>query len=148
MEDNIHPVVRLLAKRMESHPEEFGYKGSGRWSIWLEALHNLATPEERLLLRTARMDEIHEQVMDELLNGEARREEERRQRKEAEERYVQQQRAYSQAQQLQQLAGQQASQLYGQAQQYTNHIAPTNIKLGDETLDEGMIKQIKRKLGL
>lgn len=151
MEDNIHPVVRLLAKRMESHPEEFGYKGSGRWSIWLEALHNLATPEEKLLLRTARMDEIHEQVMDELLNGEARREEERRQRKEAEERYVQKQQA--QLQQLQQQAAviqrQEAARLYGQAQQYTNHIAPAPaLQLGSETIDEGMLKQIKRKLGL
>lgn len=143
-EDTVHPVVRLLAKRMESHPEEFGHKGSGRWAAWLEPLMRLATDEEKLLLRIARMNEIHEEVMDELLNGDERRAEERRQRKEAEERYVQKQRAY-----LQQSASvQQAAQLYGQAQQYANHIGPANLQLGGEIIDESMIKQIKRKLGL
>lgn len=143
-EDNIHPVVRLLAKRMESNPEEFGMRGTGRWAMYLEDLHHLATPEEKLLLRTARMNELHEQVMDELLNGEARRAEERRQRKEAEERYamIQQQQSA-------------AVQLYGQTQgitlgsnQYANHIAPANLRLGNEVLDEGILKQIKKKLGL
>lgn len=75
--DNVHPVVRLLAKRMESHPEEFT---KGRWGMWVSALMELATPEEKLLLRKARMDEIHNEVMDELLNGEARRAEEEVQR--------------------------------------------------------------------
>lgn len=158
MEDNIHPVVRLLAKRMESNPEEFGHRGTGRWAAWLEALYNLATPEEKLLLRTARMNELHEQVMDELLNGDERRAEERRQREEVEKLATQ--KLKSQIQQAnamlqQSSAAQQAAQLYGQTQgitlgsnQYANHIAPANIKLGDETLDAGMLRQIKKKLGL
>lgn len=152
-EDTVHPVVRLLAKRMESHPEEFGHKGSGRWASWLEPLMRLATDEEKLLLRTRRMDEVHEEVMDELLNGEARREEERRQREEVEKRAAQKLQAQIQQMNAMQQA-QQAAQLYGQTQgitlgsnQYANHIAPT-LQLGSETIDEGMIKQIKRKLGL
>ena len=93
--DNVHPVVQLLAKRMESHPEEFT---KGRWGMWVSALMEMATPEEKLLLRKARMDEIHEEVMDELLNGEARRAEEERKREEETRRYIaQQQRMATQA---------------------------------------------------
>ena len=88
MSENVHPVVRLLAKRMESHPEEFT---KGRWGMWVSALMEMATPEEKLLLRKARMDEIHEEVMDELLNGEARRAEEERKREEEKQRYFAQQ---------------------------------------------------------
>lgn len=149
--DTVHPVVRLIAKRMESHPEEFKFHNgsslaiTGRWETWINQLGWYFNEVEKELIygkaKELIFQRVHEEVMDELLNGEARREEERRQRKEAEERqmqsYVQQQRAY-----LQQ------SQLYGQAQQYANHIAPANLRLGSETIDEGMIKQIKRKLGL
>ena len=155
-EDNIHPVVRLLAKRMESNPEEFGHKGTGRWAAWLDALHHLATPEEKLLLRTARMNEVHEEVMDELLNGDERRAEERRQREEVEKLAAQ--KLKSQIQQanamLQQSAAQQSGYLHVN-NQYANHIAPSSLqiqqgsmKLGDETLDAGMLRQIKKKLGL
>jgi hypothetical protein len=141
MEDNIHPVVRLLAARMKSHPEEFGYKGNGRWSKFLEDLNRLATPEEKLLLRAAGMDELHELVMDELLNGEARRAEEKRRHEEEIKRIMQHQAVQSQIQQI-----------YG-ANQYANHLGSlstgvSNLRLGDETLDAGMLKQIKRKLGL
>ncbi len=160
-EDNIHPVVRLLAKRMESNPEEFGLRGTGRWAMYLEDLHHLATPEEKLLLRAARMNEIHEEVMDELLNGDERRAEERRRIEEAEN--MQAQKLQAQLQQanamLQQSAVQQAAQLYGQTQsislQNANTVVPSSLqiqqgsmKLGDETLDAGMLRQIKKKLGL
>lgn len=162
MADNIHPVVRLLAKRMESNPEEFGLRGTGRWAMYLEDLHHLATLEEKLLLRTARMNELHEQVMDELLNGDERRAEERRKAEEFEKL-----RAHKQQAQLQQANAmlqqsavvQQAAQLYGQTQgiylQNANTAVPSSLqiqqgsmKLGDETLDAGMLKQIKKKLGL
>lgn len=161
MEDNIHPVVRLLAKRMESNPEEFGHKGSGRWAAWLEPLMRLATDEEKLLLRTARMNEVHEEVMDELLNGDERRAEERRQREELEKQQAQKLQAQLQQANamLQQSAVQQAAQLYGQTQgiylQNANTAVPSSLqiqqgsmKLGDETLDAGMLRQIKKKLGL
>ena len=48
------------------------------------------------MLRGPMMQDIHEEVLDELLNGEERRAEDRRIRREAEDRYVQQQRAYLQ----------------------------------------------------
>jgi hypothetical protein len=73
-----HAVVRLLLKRMESHPEEFRL-GNGRWAEWLDLLIPFVTEAERVLLRGPMMQEIHEQVMEELCNGPERR------RKEAEE---------------------------------------------------------------
>ncbi len=88
MSDNIHPAVRLLAKRMESHPEEFGSDTGGRWATIIHNLMEFATPEEKLLLRKARMDEIHEDVIDELLNGEERRAEAERIRKEEQRHYA------------------------------------------------------------
>ena len=86
--DNVHPVVRLLAARMESHPEEFT---GGRWGMWISDLMEIATPEEKLLLRKARMDEIHNEVMDELLNGDERRAEAERKRMEEAKQYAAQQ---------------------------------------------------------
>jgi hypothetical protein len=79
-DDEPHAVVRLLLKRMESHPEEFETGGDGRWAEWLDELIPFTTEAERVLLRGPMMQHIHEQVMDELLNGEERR------RKEAEDR--------------------------------------------------------------
>ena len=34
-----HDVVKLLAARMESHPEEFAPDGEGRWAQWLSLIH-------------------------------------------------------------------------------------------------------------
>jgi hypothetical protein len=90
MADNIHPVVELLAARMESNPEEFPVNPNGqlpimgRWAPWLAQAEHLMNDAERTLLYTkakeAIFQRIHEEVMDELLNGEERR------RKEAEDR--------------------------------------------------------------
>lgn len=104
--DNIHPVVRLLAKRMESHPEEFGPASGGRWAEWLDRLIPFVTEEERVMLRGPMIQDIHEEVMDELMNGPERRAQEKR------ERDLEMQRMIAQSQQR---AAQQASQLYGQA---------------------------------
>lgn len=158
MADDIHPVVRLLAKRMESNPEEFGMRGTGRWGIWLDELVPHLTEAERLLLRTARMSEIHEQVMDELLNGEERRAEERRKREEIEKlNMTKLQAQIQQANAL--LQSQQAATLGSTSSTYLNNLQNSvsstqlqiqsgNMRLGDETLDAGMLKQIKKKLGL
>lgn len=163
MEDNIHPVVKLLAKRMETHPEEFGLRGTGRWAMYLEDLHHLATPEEKLLLRTTRMNELHEQVLDELMNGPERRAQEKR------ERDLEMQRMMAQAQQNALQPGQ-----YAQVQSLSalqgmgiSSVAPSqpliistvgqeamriqangDIKIGNETLNEGLLKQMKKALGL
>jgi hypothetical protein len=74
-----HDVVKLLVARMESHPEEFS-ADSGRWAEWLDQLIPFLTEEERVLLRGPMMQTLHEEVLDELLNGPDRR------RKEAEEK--------------------------------------------------------------
>jgi hypothetical protein len=58
---------------MESHPEEFGPKGDQRWLDYLHQMDGMLTEEERLMLRSNRMQEIHEGVMEELLNGPASR---------------------------------------------------------------------------
>ena len=158
MADNIHPVVELLVARMESHPEEFEPNGGGRWAEWLDRLIPFVTEEERVMLRGHMMQEIHEEVMDELLNGDERRAEEQRRIKEAEMRRAQQMQG-----QLQQanamLQSQQAATLGSTSGIYLNNLQNSvtstqlqvqsgNMRLGDETLDAGMLKQIKKKLGL
>jgi hypothetical protein len=84
MTSNIHPVVELLAARMESNPEEFAPDGEGRWARWLDELIPFVTEAERVLLRRPMMQTYHEEVMDELLNGPDKR------RKEAEEQEYEQ----------------------------------------------------------
>ena len=69
MTSNIHPVVELLAARMESNPEEFAPDGEGRWARWLDELIPFVTEAERVLLRGPMMQTYHEEVLDELLNG-------------------------------------------------------------------------------
>lgn len=85
MSDELHPVVTLLLKRMESHPEEFGTGPTNRWGWMLnDVLSNCSTEEAEAInkgLRPIRLQEIHESVMDELLNGDERR---RREMEEAE----------------------------------------------------------------
>ena len=151
MADNIHPVVELLAARMETHPEEFEPNGHGRWAEWLDRLIPFVTEEERVMLRGHMMQDIHEEVLDELLNGEERRAQSKR------ERDLEMQRIMAQAQQNALQPGQYAQvQSLGALQTLSastlghSHlqIQSGNMKLGNETLDEGMLKQIKRKLGL
>jgi hypothetical protein len=84
-EDNIHPVVRLLAARMESHPEEFCALTAtaditlmGRWDSTLKEIRKWASPEELRLLSRVPLDALHREVLDELLNGPERRAEEER----------------------------------------------------------------------
>ena len=67
-----HEVVKLLVARMESNPEEFN-DVEGRWAQWLDELMPFVTEKERLMLRKPMMQTIHEDVMDELLNGPERR---------------------------------------------------------------------------
>jgi len=146
-EDTVHPVVELLAARMESHPEEFRiYNNStlaigGRWETWISQIRPFMNEAEHRLLfnksKEAFLQRVHEEVLDELLNGEARRAEERRQRKEAEERMM------AQVQQSALQPGQ-----FAQVQSLGALQSAGAIRLGSETIDEGMLKQIKRKLGL
>lgn len=79
MADNLHDVVKLLVARMESHPEEFG-RGMSRWGWMLEGVMANCSEEERAAihagLRPIRLQQLHEDVMDELLSGPERRAEE------------------------------------------------------------------------
>jgi len=171
MTDKIHPVVELLAARMESHPEEFEDGLSHRWGVWMSRLAPFVTEAERVLLRGPVMQDIHEEVLDELMNGPERRAEEQRKREEEVQRHIAQQRA-AQQQQLQgyrQAMGQYQSHLGAHSQAQATGIVgkspsgiwvdeyaqlgntttqSTKLQLGSETIDEGMIKKIKKKLGI
>lgn len=91
MEDEFHPVVKLLLARMESHPEEFGSdlvsNGSleARWWAVIREVREYGTKTERLAIESAmrkiKLQHAHELMMDELCNGEERR---RKQREEDE----------------------------------------------------------------
>lgn len=169
MSDNIHPVVELLAARMESHPEEFGEDGSGRWAEWLDQLIPFVTEEERVMLRKPMVQTIHEDVLDELLNGPERRAEEMRKREEDAQRYRQHQQAMQQGAAQQSALGQYQNamgQLVGGAlgigtqspsqplviqsggKEAMRIQANGDIQLGNQTLNEGVLKQIKNALGI
>jgi hypothetical protein len=97
MADEPHAVVRLLLKRIESHPEEFK-RGRYRWADIVKEVDMFGfdadTDALDAALRDVRLTEAHEEMMEELLNGEDRR------RMEAE---YESSMAISQLQQLQQL---------------------------------------------
>ena len=80
MADETHEVVKLLLARMESHPEEFRVANGSfhnRWYDSINGIHAHGNEADKTAiaakLRDIRMGEIHEQVMDELLNGPERR---------------------------------------------------------------------------
>lgn len=163
MADNIHPVVELLAARMESHPEEFETNGGGRWAEWLDRLIPFVTEEERVMLRGHMMQDIHEEVLDELLNGEERRARERH------ERDLEMQRMMGQMQQNALQPGQYAQvpnlgALQGMGigtqtpsqpltistagQEAMRIQANGELQIGGEKLDAGMIRKMKKALGI
>jgi hypothetical protein len=71
-----HDVVKLLLARMESHPEEFK-SHADRWDrVLLEVLEHGNEAEIAAIhasVRNIRLGEAHEDMMDELCNGEERR---------------------------------------------------------------------------
>jgi len=175
MTNNIHPVVELLAARMESHPEEFEEGLSHRWGVWMSRLAPFVTEAERVLLRGPVMQDIHEEVLDELMNGPERRAEEKRKRDEETQRHWAQQQQQNQQMQQQQLQGYrnamgqyqshlgahsqaQATGIVGKsprgiwvdeyAQLGNTTTQSTKLQLGSETIDEGLIKKIKGALKL
>jgi len=88
MADNVHPAVVLIVERMKSHPEEFmvGLEPPGqlgavqpRWGKLLGRMDPWLTPADRAYLdqhfRALAMERIHHDILDELLNGPSRRQE-------------------------------------------------------------------------
>ncbi len=146
MEGNVHEVVKLLAARMETHPEEFGPDGDGRWGTWLKQMEPLLTEEEKLMLRGPEMQDIHEEILDELLNGEQRRAEQKE----------------KEMQLLHSITSGRQNPYANQAGAYQNaigtigtlppaqplNVSSDSIQLGNETLNEGFIKNVKKALGL
>ena len=159
MTNNIHPVVELLAARMESHPEEFEEGLSHRWGVWMSRLAPFVTEAERVLLRGPVMQDIHEEVLDELMNGPERRAEEQRKRDEEVQRHIAQQQAAQQhqLQRYQNAVGQrgvydvdrdmyrnaQTLGLSGQSPMVTSGTLTTQ-----PTLSKSAINQIKQALGI
>ena len=75
-----HEVVKLLLARMESHPEEFRNGDvllHDRWYEYVNGIQAYGNEADKAAiaagLREIRLSEIHEKVMDELLNGDDRR---------------------------------------------------------------------------
>ena len=160
-----HPLVDLMLARMDTHPEEFD-GSNNRWYMTLIDIDEYALPEQATLIKAKiaaiRLDAAHHKAMDELLNGEERR----RQKAEVElmrSTYAQQ---VQQAQALQAQAMVQRDPISQRLQGYQSlrtsnplqgahppgswlteaDLHPPQLKLGSETLDEGILKKIKGAL--
>lgn len=162
MDDTLHPVIKLLIARMESHPEEFR-PHAGRWASFVEEVRDTAEGADLDTFNAAYsktlLTHLHERVMDELLNGEQRRAEEQRKREE-ETRLKMQQYQMQQAQMAQNpyanvaqsslLATQ--SLMAGTSVNEAMRINPNSeIRLGGpdgEVLDANILRKMKRKLGV
>lgn len=114
MTDEPHAVVRLLLKRMESHPEEFGgndpseeYISQTENDRWWQArtlVMDFGTEEEKAAvaaaLRKIKLDVAHQWMMEELCNGDERRRKEQEEREKEmqlrQQMYAAQQQMYSQ----------------------------------------------------
>ena len=161
MVDEPHEVVKLLIKRMDSHPEEFRVGDDMYRDRWDEHISDIQafgnavdTAALDAKLRDIRLGEIHERVMDELCNGEER------QRKKAEENEYernlaasvqhmkQQQAMQQQLQQYQDAVGQRGAYDYN-LDRYRNATA-TGIANGGTgaILPVSAINQIKQALGI
>lgn len=152
-----HEVVKLLLARMESHPEEFRNGDvllHDRWYEYVNGIQAYGNEADKAAiaagLREIRLSEIHEKVMDELLNGDDRR------RKAEEEREYERQ-VMQQAVQRNTYAQQNtyASQLGSYQNAAVTHIAGAGPSLKvvgttgtGATLASSAINQIKKALGL
>lgn len=72
-----HAVVKLLLARMESHPEEFTRSIESRWYDTITEITDYGNETDKAAinakLRDIRLNEAHEDAMDELCNGPERR---------------------------------------------------------------------------
>jgi hypothetical protein len=92
VEAKVHPLVELLVARAKSHPEEFVTGGpesisaTSRWWYAIDVVRRDGTDADNAAMDKAigrmAMDSAHEWALDELLNGDQRREDQRRQAEE------------------------------------------------------------------
>jgi hypothetical protein len=154
--DSIHPVVRLLVARMESHPEEFNLHErfdepsdvANRWGNIIDRLKEWASGEDMAVLRKPFMEAIHRDALDELMNGPERRAEEERIRQEEHKRWATQLAQAQQAQQAQLggLMGNAASSSAYNSQ--LQNILPGTIIPIPPMKNQGLVATVKRTLGL
>jgi hypothetical protein len=165
MADELHAVVRLLLKRMESHPEEFTYgvsgadgirsplRGINRWDAYLQDISEGGNEAEKAAihkgLREIRLGEIHERVMDELINGEQRRADERRAFEEEQKRYNTLKQQTSIAQQYAMSSGALAAQqnAISGAQITGLSMAEQNMSISKKQYEQNLYDQLKKALG-
>lgn len=75
MENEMHPAVKLLLARMESNPEEFSnvHTGQHRWRHVMDKVFAYSSKEEKQMLddrlRDIVLGDAHKEIMQELLNG-------------------------------------------------------------------------------
>jgi hypothetical protein len=170
MADNIHPAVELLAARMESHPEEFQLHANsslaitGRWETWIAQVGWYLNEAERELIygkaKEVIFQRIHEEVLDELLNGEQRRAEEQaaydaevqrlmaQSQTNAQSLYQSQVGAYQNAIGIGTHSPSQSLVINTAGQEAMRITANGELNIGGETLDAGMLKKMKSALGL
>ncbi len=94
--EGMHPLVELIVTRIRTHPDEFvdrdrtdsyaelGVADRSRWFTIIYEFSQIATEEEKAAVNAAlhgpQMDLLREEFLDELLNGEERRRQEREKR--------------------------------------------------------------------
>ena len=144
----MHEVVKLLLARMKSHPEEFA-AGSSRWGWMVTDAMESGSDEERAALkaglRPIRLQEVHEFVLDELCNGEERR------RKEQEEYEHKRQMVIQQPMQgmgISNIAPSQKLTIGAACNEAMRIQTDGELHLGGEKLDAGMIRKMKKALGV
>lgn len=148
-----HPLVDLMLARMDSNPEEFD-GGIGRWASAVADIEEYALPEQAALIKAKiaaiRLDAAHHRAMDELLNGEERR----RQTADIEVMRIQSngtlgvgtQSPISQLQVYQNTANTLQGAYPPGSWLTAADVQPAQLRLGNETLDEGILKKIKGAL--
>jgi uncharacterized protein YlxW (UPF0749 family) len=150
----MHQAIELLLKRMESNPEEFAETpnklGVGKWMRLVDRYRGYFTEEEGKAfqdkLRELRMNELQKEIMAELLYGEERR------RAEAEDLEYERRAMMAQTQTNPKRYAMTKTQMQiAQAQVLGNGVSitssnPSNqsFQIGQETLDESIIAQLKR----
>lgn len=149
MADEPHDAVKLLLARMESHPEEFRFKEGAyhdRWYNHISAINSYGNEADKSAIaaktRDIRMAEVHEQIMDELLNGEDRR------RKEEEEADYERKVLIAAAQKAHRNTTSTLQQSQQKPQQNAYVQGLTTISQLEPTLSTSAIEQIRKALKL